>query len=200
MSETLFGFQRLAQMHGLSLAQPLFSFSRLGAVRQRAVTPQGEALTWPPQYQPEDTFRGHFEFGLKYERLNLEFFSRLFARIDPAEVAAWVKDEPTGRYARRAAFLYEWFTGDRLNVPDTAANVGYVEAIDHVQDNADADGQPLKARHRAVIQDFLQVDTHDRPSARGRVKAVRIRHTQVAASRSLSPIEKSFIPTPLLFL
>jgi hypothetical protein len=130
MSETLFGFQRLAQMHGLSLAQPLFSFSRLGAVRQRAVTPQGEALTWPPQYQPEDTFRGHFEFGLKYERLNLEFFSRLFARIDPAEVAAWVKDEPTGRYARRAAFLYEWFTGQVLPLPDTAANVAYVDAID----------------------------------------------------------------------
>ena len=49
----------------------------------------------------------------------------------PDEVATWVREEPTGRYARRTAFLYEWFTGQRLNVPDTAANVGYVDAIDH---------------------------------------------------------------------
>lgn len=74
-------------------------------MRQRVTTPQGETLTWPAQYQPADTFRGHFEFGLKYERLNLEFLSRLFARIASAEVAAWVQDEPTGRYARRTAFL-----------------------------------------------------------------------------------------------
>lgn len=40
-------------------------------------------------------------------------------------------EEPTGRYARRTAFLYEWFSDHRLNVPDTAANVGYVDAIDH---------------------------------------------------------------------
>ena len=88
MTDILLGFQRLAQQHAIALVQPLFSRSRLGSVRQRTVTPEGETLTWPAQYQPADTLRGHFEFGLKYERLNLEFFSRLFARIDPAEVAA----------------------------------------------------------------------------------------------------------------
>ena len=97
MSDTLFGFQHLAQLHDIALVQPLFSRSRLGAVRQRVTTPQGETLTWPAQYQPADTFRGHFEFGLKYERLNLEFLSRLFARIASGEVAGWVLDVPTGR-------------------------------------------------------------------------------------------------------
>lgn len=130
MSEILLGFQRLAQQYGILLVQPLFSHSRLGAVRQRTDTPERETLTWPPQYQPLNTFRGHFEFGLKYERLNLEFFSRLFTQIDPIEIVAWVQDEPTGRYARRTAFLYEWLTGRRLSLPDTAANVAYVDAID----------------------------------------------------------------------
>jgi hypothetical protein len=130
MSVSLMGFQRLAQWHGIALVQPLFSRSRLGAVRQRVTTPQGEMLTWPSAYLPSDTFRGHFEFGLKYERLNLEFFSRLFHRIDPAELVAWVQDEPTGRYARRTAFLYEWITNRKLPVPDTAPNVGYVDALD----------------------------------------------------------------------
>lgn len=130
MADIALGFQRLAQVHGIRLVQPLYSRSRVGAVRQRAVLDGHEELTWPAQYQPADSFRGHFEFGLKYERLHFELFSRLFSLIGPEEVAAWVRDEPTGRYARRTAFLYEWFTGRLLDVPDTAANVGYVDAMD----------------------------------------------------------------------
>lgn len=133
MSDTLLGFHRLAQLYDIRLVQPLFTRSRLGSVRQRESEPGREVRTWPAQYQPADSFRGHFEFGLKYERLNFEFFSRLFHRIDAAEVAAWARDEPTGRYARRAAFFYEWFTGQQLDVPDTAPNVGYVDAIDGKQ-------------------------------------------------------------------
>lgn len=130
MSDTLLGFHRLAQRYGIDLVQPLFTRSRLGAVRQREVFDGLEVRTWPAQYEPEDSFRGHFEFGLKYERLNFEFLSRLFARFDPEELAAWVRDAPTGSYARRTAFLYEWFQPQRLDVPDTAPNVGYVDAID----------------------------------------------------------------------
>ncbi|WP_442762070.1 Fic family protein [Malikia spinosa] len=133
MSDLSLGFQRLAELHGIRLVQGLFTRSRLGSVRQREVADGREIRSWPAQYQPADTFRGHFEFGLKYERLNFEFFSRLFERIDPEAVAAWVRDEPTGSYARRAAFLFEWFTGRRLPLPDTAPNVAYVDAIDAEQ-------------------------------------------------------------------
>ena len=130
MSDTLLGFHRLAELYGIQLVQPLFTRSRLGPMRQREAEGGREVRTWTAQYQPADNFRGHFEFGLKYERLNFEFFSRLFHRVDPEEVAAWAMDEPTGSYARRAAFFYEWFTGRQLAVPDTAPNVGYVDAID----------------------------------------------------------------------
>lgn len=133
MSDTLLGFHRLLEMHGIELVQPLHTRSRLGAMRQREIADGQETLTWPQQYRPADNFRGHFEFGLKYERLSFEFFSRLFARMDPEMLASWVKDEPTGRYARRTAFFYEWFTGRQLDVPDTAPNVGYVDAIDASQ-------------------------------------------------------------------
>lgn len=130
MADIALGFQRLAQVYGIRLVQPQLSRSRLGAMRQREAVDGYEVLTWPASYQPADSFRGHFEFGLKYERLHFEFFARLFSTLGPEEVAAWVRDEPTGRYARRTAFLYEWFTGQRLDVPDTAPNVGYVDAID----------------------------------------------------------------------
>lgn len=130
MTDTLLGFQRLAETYSVDLVQPLFTRSRLGAVRGRDLVNGQEVRTWPAQYQPEDSFRGHFEFGLKYDRLNFEFFSRLFEAVDSDDVANWVMAEPTGQYARRTGFLYEWFTGVQLAVPDTAANVGYVDVVE----------------------------------------------------------------------
>lgn len=128
--DTLWGFQRLAQLYGIELVQPLLVRSQLGTVRRHTVVDGQEVRTWPAQYQPADTFRGHFAFGLKHERLHFEFFSRLFACLPVQEIVDWVQDEPTGSYARRTAFLYEWFTGQPLPVPDTSPNVGYVDAID----------------------------------------------------------------------
>ena len=66
MSDTLLGFHSLAELHGITLVQPLFTRSRLGAVRRHELADGHEIRTWPAQYQPEDSFRGHFEFALKY--------------------------------------------------------------------------------------------------------------------------------------
>lgn len=129
MADVHIGFQRLAELHQLRLVQPLFTRSRIGTRLQREEAGGRELRTWTSRYQPEDNFAGHFEFGLKYERLNFEFFSRLFAVLDPEEVAAWIRREPTGLYARRAGFLFEWFTGTVLPVADCRSTVGYVDAI-----------------------------------------------------------------------
>lgn len=40
----------------------------------------------------------------------------------------WCRREPFGQYARRAGFLYEWLTGQRLDVPDLT-NGRYVDAV-----------------------------------------------------------------------
>jgi hypothetical protein len=130
MTSIAFGFTRIAEMLGIKLVQPLFSRSRLGTQNHTEMHAAAELRSWTPQYQPDDSFRGHFEFGLKYERLNFEFFSRVFESVDPQEIIAWVKDAPTGAYARRTAFFYEWFTAKVLDAPNTAANVGYVDALD----------------------------------------------------------------------
>lgn len=129
MADIHIGFQRLVERHQLRLVQPLFTRSRIGTRLQREEVSGREVKTWTPSYQPEDSLRGHFEFGLKYERLNLEFFSRLFATIDPEEVADWVRQEPSGIYARRTAFYFEWITGRELPVPDCKSTVGYVDAL-----------------------------------------------------------------------
>jgi hypothetical protein len=45
------------------------------------------------------------------------------------EIEKFVRAQPTGQYARRVWFLYEWLTGRRLDLP--ALDRGsYVNAID----------------------------------------------------------------------
>ncbi len=79
--------------------------------------------------RPEATLAGHLSFALKHEGVHLETLSRLFAVAPAAEVEDWIRREPTGQYARRAGFLYEWLTGRRLDVPDTTRG-NYVPAVD----------------------------------------------------------------------
>ncbi len=49
--------------------------------------------------------------------------------LPSAALAEWIRDEPTGQYARRIGFLYERLTGGRIDVPD-ATRGNYVPALD----------------------------------------------------------------------
>ena len=46
---------------------------------------------------------------------------RLFVATGPAPIEALVRAKPTGSYARRIWFLYEWLTGKKLKLPDLEA-------------------------------------------------------------------------------
>lgn len=122
------GFAKLADDFGIRLAQPLRTISFIGKSKSTSQTSDQVLQVFTPAYEPEDSFVGHFEFGLKHEEIHLEFLSRLFDKIDPAEIEAWVNREPTGSYARRAGFLYEWITSRQLGVPDRVTG-NYVEAL-----------------------------------------------------------------------
>ncbi len=81
-------------------------------------------------YRPEDSLAGHLRFALRYEPTDLAVLAATFATQDAARaIEAWVKSEPTGTYARRAWFLYEWLTGQTLDIPD-AGTGNYVDALD----------------------------------------------------------------------
>ena len=122
------GFKALAAQYGISPAQALRVDSTIGTGRHSRDTGDQIENRYPPTYRPADDFAGHFEFGLKYEEIHLEFFARLFAAAGPDPIEAWCRSAPFGQYARRTAFFYEWLTGQQLNVPDVT-NGGYVDAI-----------------------------------------------------------------------
>ncbi len=124
----LVGFKALESRHQLRLVQPLRVESTIGTTRATTESPDRIQRQYPASYKPEDDFAGHFEFGLKYEEVHLEFFARLFNAIGPAPIRAWCEQEPFGQYARKAGFFYEWLTGQSVGVPDLG-NGGYIDAI-----------------------------------------------------------------------
>ena len=85
-----------------------------------------------PRHAPPRTLEGHLTFALKYEGLDLAALKRLFQAVGPSAVEALVREKPTGSYARRLWFLYEWLTGERLDLPDATLGA-YVPVVDPEQ-------------------------------------------------------------------
>ena len=100
---------------------------------------------YSPRYAPPPTLAGHLTFALKHEGLDLAVLKRLFAATGPGPIEAVVKDTPTGTYARRVWFLYEWLTGRRLDLPD-ASRGAYPPVVDPRRQYAPG-GEP-SSRHR----------------------------------------------------
>lgn len=121
----------LAARYGLTplLVMPLTMASRIGGRRSTRVAEGVTTETYVEAMRPQATLRGHLTFHLKHEPLHPELLSRVFDKIDPCELASWVADEPTGQYARRAGFLYEFLTGRELPIRCEIGG-GYVDAID----------------------------------------------------------------------
>lgn len=82
-----------------------------------------------PRHSPKATLEGHLTFALKYEGLDLAVLKRLFLATGAEPLEQWVRETPTGVYARRIWFLYEWLTGEALDLPE-ASDGRYVAAID----------------------------------------------------------------------
>ena len=71
----------------------------------------------------------HLEFAFKYDGVNLGLLAALFDVAEADEVAAWISSKPTGKYARRVWFLYEFLTGRKLPLPDLTKG-NYIELLE----------------------------------------------------------------------
>ncbi|MDY0027310.1 MAG: hypothetical protein RBS33_15070, partial [Lentimicrobium sp.] len=129
MSHQAAGFQWLKDH--FSLQCRLTHRSYIGSIKKTEVSSDGCIIeTYGPKYAPsKDTAYHHLEFGLKYDNLSLDFLLAVFKCADQQELMAFIKNNPGGRYARRIGFIYEWLTGQYLNMEsDFSGN--YVDLID----------------------------------------------------------------------
>lgn len=126
MSNSL-GYTWISEQTGIVPVQPFTVVSRIGTMRKSfQFNTLGEEI-YPASFRPAPTIAAHLAFALKYETVHLEFLSRLFHAIEPTILETWIRTEPTGSYARRIGFFYEWLTGKHLDVPNAGGN--YIPAL-----------------------------------------------------------------------
>ncbi|MDT8444593.1 MAG: Fic family protein [Desulfuromonadales bacterium] len=149
----LAGYAFLIEQYGLS-ALPnwhMSSVSPTGTLRSTIQDGQVESV-YPQSYWPGDGAGNHLEFALKYDGVNLGLLSALFEVAPADEIAAWISSKPTGKYARKVWFLYEFMTGRELPLPDLTMG-NYIELLESNRYYTAAPGRRI--RRQRVIDNLL---------------------------------------------
>src|SRR5271166_2122551 len=120
------GYAALVDAYGLPVPLPR-TLSATGEHHRIKEEAGWRILT--PRHAPSPNLKGHLTFALKYEGLDLAVLNRLFHIVDANAIESLVHAKPTGSYARRIWFLYEWITGSRLDLSD-AATGSYVPVVE----------------------------------------------------------------------
>lgn len=106
---------------------------------------------YPRAYAPEKTPTAHLKFALRYEPVDLSVVNAVFRELKPATLEAWIRNEPTGIFARRAWYLYELLMGRTLDVPDSSP-LGYADLLDpelHIT------GRIIRSRRHRINDNLL---------------------------------------------
>ncbi|MES2615184.1 MAG: Fic family protein [Bdellovibrionota bacterium] len=90
-----------------------------------------EIRLYPKSYalNNENDTIAHLEFALKYEGINLEIITAFFKKIKFTEVIKYIQKQPTGIYARKMWYLYEFLTEQQLDIQD-CQRIKYVDLLD----------------------------------------------------------------------
>lgn len=123
----------LLQHCKISLVQPLYVLSSLGNRRYTHHYNNYRHEIYQRKQAPNPNIISHFQFYLRHEIIHFEFLARLFDTVSPQIWIDWLKQEPTGQYARKAGFFYEWFTQKTLNIDTIDIGGNYVDALDSSQ-------------------------------------------------------------------
>lgn len=122
------GLAALATAYKLRTPTPSVT-SLVGPGARKTIAAEGRTTErYPAAYLPDDDLAGHLRFALRYEPVDLGVLAGVFKACERRELEEWVRREPTGAYARRAWFLYEWLTGTTLDLPELKG-LPYVDAL-----------------------------------------------------------------------
>ena len=136
------GYAALIDAHGLKVPLPR-ELSAIG--RRHKEYEQDGWHIFTPRHAPLASLEGNLTFALKYEGLDLLVLKSLFQVTGPKPIEAMVKATPTGTYARRVWFLYEWLLGKTLDLP-SAERGAYADVVD--PDRQWTAGKTTSTRHR----------------------------------------------------
>jgi len=133
---------------------PNWHMSLVAATSTHRIDATGDIVreTYPEVYWPGNSVGDHLEFALKYDGTNLSILAEIFQKVDVTDVLTYVRSKPTGKYARRLWFFYEFLIGNSLPLDDL--NQGnYVDLLDH-QDYYTSD-RSRKVRRQRINDNLL---------------------------------------------
>lgn len=147
------GYAALVERYGLEVI-PNWHSSMVAVSRtHRIATVEGLVEeVYPPRYWPGDSVGDHLEFALKYDGTNLGILASLFSVIPPDELVAYIESKPTGKYARRLWFFYEFLTGKTLPL-DGDTGGAYVNLLE--PDEYYTGGPIRKVRRQRINNNLL---------------------------------------------
>jgi len=123
------GYAAIVEELGLAVPAPHTASRIVGSVRRSEIRADHAIETFPKKHAHAGSLRDHLLFALKNEPTDLRVLAAAFKKLGPELVLTWLREEPTGGYARRAWFLYEFLTGNRLDLPN-ARTGNYVDVLD----------------------------------------------------------------------
>ena len=127
------------------------SVSLTGTLRSAIQDGQVNSV-YPQSYWPGDRTEDHLEFALKYDGVNMGILSAILEAVTADEITSWIISKPTGKYARRIWFLYEFLTGRKLSLPDLTKG-NYIELLEADRYYTIAPGRRLQRQR--VIDNLL---------------------------------------------
>ena len=146
------GYLHLIDRYDLAVI-PNWHESVVAATGKRRTESTGGRVreTYLSTYWPGEAAGDHLEFALKYDGLNLAILASVFRAMPVEEMTAYIASKPTGKYARRLWYLYEWITGQPLPL----ANLDRGNYVDLVDREAYFTADPARRIRRQRINDNL---------------------------------------------
>lgn len=124
------------------------SFVSTTATRRSKVQDGAVQDIYQARYWPGDKVSDHLEFALKYDGVNLGLLKCIFGHTPQVELTEYIQSKPTGKYARRIWFFYEFLTGEQLPIDDITLG-NYVVALEAKDCYTIENGSKLR-RYRIV--------------------------------------------------
>ncbi len=85
---------------------------------------------YPERYWPGESAGEQLEFALKYDGVNLAILFSVFEAMSEEELLRYLYSKPTGKYARRLWYLYEFLTNKKLPIDDLKQG-NYIDLLDN---------------------------------------------------------------------
>lgn len=144
------GLVALIEKFELNVPLPMVRSKITTGVRRTEVKEDEIIETYLSSYDVETDY-GQIKFALRYEPLDILIYKKLFEKLDRNWFEGHIKSEPTGKYARKLWYLYENFTGEKLDLED-CPRTGYVDLAD---DNLQIPVSGKKSRRHYINDNLL---------------------------------------------